>query len=176
MDEDRSDWPSKLVEQHARMVFATAYRILGRADEAEDVLQDVFLKVVGSRNGRARDAIRDWGAYLRTTASRTAIDRLRQRQKRSRETTASRADPVVESEDPTRLAGQERQAILLEQAIGELPGRDAEVFSLRYIEDFSYEQIAAQMHLSINQVGVILHRARKRLRRILERMGVSEGE
>lgn len=173
MDEDRSDWLSGLVEQHARMVFATAYRILGRADEAEDVLQDVFIKVLGVGNGQPPDAVRDWGAYLRTAASRTAINRLRQRQRWRVGIPASRTEPVAESKDRTV---QERHAALLEQAVGQLPGRDAEVFSLRYLEEFSYEQIADQMNLSTNQVGVILHRARKRLRKILLRMGVSEGE
>ena len=173
MDEDRSDWISGLVEQHARMVFATAYRILGRANEAEDVLQDVFLKVLGLGNGRVPDAIRDWGAYLRTMASRAAINRLHQRRKWRGDTTGPRTGPVAESEDPS---GQEHRAIILEQAIARLPGREAEVFSLRYIEDLSYERIAAQMNLSINQVGVILHRARKRLRKILLRLGVVPGE
>jgi RNA polymerase sigma-70 factor (ECF subfamily) len=134
------------------------------------------LKVLGLGNGQTPDAIRDWGAYLRTMASRTAINRLRHRQKWRGDTTASRTEPVAESEEPEEPKGQEHRALVLEQAIAKLPRREAEVFSLRYIEDFTYEQIAAQMNLTINQVGVILHRARERLRKILLRLGVVPGE
>ena len=49
-----------------------------------------------------------------------------------------------------------------------LPARDAAIFALRHFEDLSYRQIASQMELSVDQVGVILHRTRKRLRKVLE--------
>lgn len=177
MDGNRADWLESMVEQHARMVFATAYRILGRADDAEDVLQDVFLKIVASKNGPALGSIRDWGAYLRTMAARTAIDLVRHRQRPGRETiSASRLDLVAGQEDPQRLAVQKHRAGQLRQALRELSARDALVFTLRYLEDMSYDQIAAQMDLSVNQIGVILHRTRKRLREILEQMGITQGE
>ena len=44
MKQDRIDRVEELLEQHGRMVFATAYRILGNAEDAEDTLQEVFLK------------------------------------------------------------------------------------------------------------------------------------
>ena len=50
-----------------------------------------------------------------------------------------------------------------------LTKRDAMVFALRYFEDFSYEVIAAQTGINVNQVGVILHRARKLLQETVDR-------
>jgi len=177
MDQQPADWLSALVDQYGRMVLTTAYRILGRREEAEDVLQDVFLKLLGTGNRRAGGGIRDWGAFLRTMASRSAIDRLRRKRKEGRDLALARGNmPSPQANDPGRIVSRQGQASDLRQAIAELPARDAEVFSLRYLDDLSYDQIAAQMRLSVNQVGVILHRARRRLREILDRRGVEQGE
>ena len=53
---------------------------------------------------------------------------------------------------------------MLRKALSLMPERDAQVFALRCFDDLSYEAIAAQMNLSVGQVGVILHRTRNRLR------------
>ena len=83
MAEKRAKRVEELVERHGRMVFATAYRILGVAEDAEDVLQDVFMKVLGNWRSRPNlDAVRDWGAWLRVAATRRAVDVLRRNRKR----------------------------------------------------------------------------------------------
>lgn len=82
MKDDLTERVAELADRHGRMVFATAYRVLGRAEEAEDVLQEVFLKVLQSWNGRLKpDTVQDWGAYLRVTAARCAVDLLRRKPK-----------------------------------------------------------------------------------------------
>jgi len=58
----------------------------------------------------------------------------------------------------------------LRQALRSLRKHDAEIFALRYFEEFSCDEIARQTGVSLNAVGVILYRARKRLREILEPM------
>ena len=57
---------------------------------------------------------------------------------------------------------------MLRRALSLMPQRDAEVFVLRCFDDLSYEAIAAQMNVSVSQVGVILHRTRNRLREMLK--------
>ena len=165
-----TEWVAELAERHARMVFATAYRILGNADDAEDALQDVFLRLLSSRGTEWKpDSVRDWGAYLRVAATRAAVDLLRRQSKwnRGRRPLSDQIeDDRVEPAD-SRIALQAK-AERLRQALARLPKRDAQVFALRYVEDFTYEQIAAEMGLNANQVGVILHRARRRLRDVLE--------
>ena len=66
--------------------------------------------------------------------------------------------------DAARLASQRQKADALRKALSSMPERDAQVFALRCFDDLSYEVIAAQMSLSVSQVGVILHRTRNRLR------------
>ena len=168
MSRDQRAWIEDLARQHGRMIFDTAYRMLGNTHDAEDVLQEVLLKVL---NGSVRSkAVRDWGAFLRVMASRRTIDLLRKNSRRheTRDPTGTTADS---SNHLTRnVLERRRKAALLRQALGRLPHRDAEVFSLRYLEEFSYDQIAAQLNLGQSQVGVILHRTRKRLQEILDPM------
>ena len=151
------------------MVFTTAYRILGNADDAEDALQEVFLKLTGAWDGPlGPDAVRDWGAYLRVMATRCAVSLLRVRSNRRRGTVPL-GDNVAapDRRDSKRLETSERMQ-LLRRALGGLKQRDAGVFALRHFEELSYEEIAAQMNLSVSQVGVILHRTRKRLQKLLD--------
>lgn len=175
MDTEHEDWLGRLVEEHGRMVFATAFRILGHADDAEDALQDVFLTVLRTRRGRSGQAeVRDWGAYLRVMATRAAIEILRRR-KRYRRDGGELTDDVVATvasgaggEDAREAAIRRERAALLRQALRRLSERDARVFALHYFEEMPYESIAAEMRLTVSLVGVILHRARLRLRAILE--------
>lgn len=58
-------------------------------------------------------------------------------------------------------------AAMLRRALADLPARQAEVFSLRELSGLSYEEIAEQLGIEVNAVGVLLHRARGRLRTFL---------
>jgi RNA polymerase sigma-70 factor (ECF subfamily) len=174
MRQGHTEQVAELADQHGRMVFATAYRVLGNAEDAEDTLQEVFLGLLSKWNGRLKPgAVRDWGAFLRVAASRCALDMLRRKARRKRTTDAlSREVGPAPNENPRHQANRREEAQLLRQALSSLPKRDARVFALRYFEDFPYAEIAEQMNVSVSQVGVILHRARKRLREILEPMVV----
>jgi len=55
----------------------------------------------------------------------------------------------------------------LRAALAELPNRQAEAFCLRWLDEMSYQQIGERLGLDANAVGVLLHRARKRLRELL---------
>ena len=160
---------AELVDRYGRMVFATAYRILGRADEAEDALQEVFLKLIGVWDGRLQTAtVRDWGAYLRVMATRSAISLLRVRASRRFEMRQLRNDIAAPSSDEPAAQEKAERMQCLRRALTCLPERNATVFTLRYLEEMTYEQVAHEMNLSVSQVGVILHRTRNRLRKLVE--------
>lgn len=169
MNRERTRRIAELAAEHGRMVFATAYRILGRAEDAEDALQDVFLKVLGGwRVKLDPDAVRDWGAFLRVAATRCAIDRLRRRKGEPAvieriDTLEDRAQP-----DPRSQAARRQEAAMLRRALQQIPRRDAQIFALRYFEEQPYEAIADGMGLSVSSVGVALHRTRQRLRALIE--------
>ncbi|MEW6237099.1 MAG: sigma-70 family RNA polymerase sigma factor [Candidatus Omnitrophota bacterium] len=170
MAANREDFAAELAERHGRMVYTAAYRILGDADDAEDVLQDVFLKLLRTDGSLLRsDAVREWGAYLRVMAVRCAVDFLRRDRLHRSENTESFEQLAAPAEyNPHRLAEQKQMAALLRQALQSLSEREAQIFALRYFEELSYEEIAAQLDLNTTLVGVVLHRARQRLREILQ--------
>ncbi len=174
MDDHCRERVAKLVDRHGRMVFATTYRILGRADEAEDALQEVFLKLVGVWDGRLKTAnVRDWGAYLRVMATRSAVSMLRAKASRRFESRQLSDNMPAPSGQESAAREKAERMQCLRQAFTSLPERDGAVFALRYFEDLSYEQVAHEMNISVSQVGVILHRTRKRLRKLVD--GVSGG-
>ena len=166
MRRDQRAWIDSLARRHGRMIFTAAYRMLGNEHDAEDVLQEVMLELL---NGKVRErTIRDWGAFLRVMASRRAIDLLRRSSKHDNNVALP-----LDLADPSsclsrNLLERRRKADLLRDAMRRLGKQEAEVFSLRYFEELSYEKIAAALDLSVSQVGVILHRTRKRLHEILD--------
>jgi len=167
MKSDEANWVEPLADRYGRMVFGAAYRVLGNTEEAEDVQQEVFLKLLDARRGP--ESARNWGAYLKVMAINGAADLLRRRARqrwRTLETIENLPAPATQA--PDRQAEQNQKAEILRQALASLPAREAAVFSLRTFEEMSYEEIAAQLDLKANQVGVILHRTRARLLALLE--------
>jgi RNA polymerase sigma-70 factor (ECF subfamily) len=147
---------------HHGLVFRTAYRIIGNAADAEDVLQTVFLRL--ARRGANADAVEDDESYLRRAAINAALDVMRWQQ----------ANPTVElpdlsdemaARDAGDLMPELRQA--LGRALAHLKPRPAEIFALRFLEGFSNPQIAQMLGISQVLVAVIVHRTRQQLRKEL---------
>ena len=168
MDNSNGQDVAELADRYGRLVFATSYRILGNTHDAEDVLQQVFLKLLGVGGSKVNPgAIQDWGAYLRTIASRAALDLLRAKRQRHWQEMSLKVD-VAREQGAAETAASEEKTDRLRQAMAALPQRDALIFSLRYFEELSYEDIATQTGLSIDLIGVMLHRSRKVLRELLD--------
>jgi len=148
------------------MVWQTVCRLLGRADDAQDCLQDVFLAALDLSR---RERVRNWEALLRHLATRQALDRLRARIRREqRQTNSAVLDGLPDRRpDPVQNAEAHELAARLRDALGQLPPREAEVFALRFVEDMSYREIGATLGLKVNAVGVLLHQAREQLRAVL---------
>ncbi len=159
---ERSAWVEQLADRHGRMVFGVAWRVLGRVEDAEDVLQNVFLKVL--KSGPFDDSIREWGAYLRVMATRMAIDALRRRRHGvPLDPEAFDELPDADESTPRDEAERNQKLDMLRQSLAVLPAQDAELFTLKYFEEMSYEALAQKFGISVNRVGVRLHRVRRRL-------------
>ena len=142
---------------HHGMVFRTAYRITGNAADAEDVLQTVFLRLL-RREPRA-ERIENEESYLRRAAINTALDVVRSAQ-------SNRTVELPDLPDCHSDTGRElRQA--LGRALSQLKPRQAEVFTLRFLEGFGNAQIARMLGISQVLVAVTVHRTRQQLRKEL---------
>jgi RNA polymerase sigma-70 factor (ECF subfamily) len=154
-----------LFQAHHGRVFRTAQRITGSAADAEDVLQTVFLRLIKGQQDY------DWSqnpeAYLSRAAINASLDLLRSR-------TRSRAVALDESEvdsfagnfrSPEAVHSDRELQTLIRKAVARLGKTAGEMFVLRYYEGFDNKEIAAFMKTSPVVVGVVLHRARTKLRK-----------
>jgi RNA polymerase sigma-70 factor (ECF subfamily) len=138
------------------MVFRTAYRITGNAADAEDVLQTIFLRMLRQPDSAAPAQEE---SYLRRAAVNASLDIVRQRQ-------TSRAVPLTEARAQTAgVKAENGLTDCLRRALRTLSERSAEIFALRYFEDFSNQQIAVALNISQVLVAVSLHRARRELQK-----------
>jgi RNA polymerase sigma-70 factor, ECF subfamily len=157
-----TDW-SEIVRQHGPLVWRTAFRLLGRDADAADCVQRTFLSAV--ELARSEDII-SWPGVLTRLATARALEQLRQRCRDALRVTALPSEPVADGKarDPVDCAAQEELSDRLCQALTAIDPQQAQVFCLASLEDWSYQEIADQMGITVNHVGVVLNRARAVLR------------
>lgn len=162
-----------LVRAYGRHVFQAAFRVLGDTASAEDVQQDVFLRLV---EGAAAAQVDSWPAWLAAAATRLAIDRLRHRHRWWRRLPSWRAtqpDAMPSAEDEVESL---ERAARLRAALARLKPRDAECFVLRHVQGLDIAAIAEATQMSPNHVSVTLHRATRSLAaRLAEPAGHGQG-
>lgn len=148
-----------LYNRHAATAYAAAYRMLGGAADAEDVVQELFLALPGTLSGY--DPTRaPLGAWLRRVAVRLALMRMRTVRRR-RETDAGSVAALLARED----AALERLSI--ESALARLSEEHRTVFLLKEVEGYEHREIAALLDISVANSEVRLFRARQALRALL---------
>ena len=144
-----------LYQRHSAAVYRTALRVTGNAADAEDVLQNVFLRILDRQN----TVDPDWSpeSYLRRAATNAAIDLLR-RKAASQETAM---------EQGREYGGKESTVLLKERvrrALSKLPPDDAELFVLCYLEGYSYDELAKMFEVERGTIASRLFRIRAVLR------------
>lgn len=156
------DW-SHIVQEHGPIVWKTVSRLLDNEADAADCFQDTF---VSALNLSRAETVRNWPGLLKRLATARALDRLRQRRRESSRCAAMPKGfhPAEKSAGPSGVAEGHELTENLRHALVDLDDRQAEVFCLACLEDFDYRQIAEQLGLTVSHVGVLLNRARGRLR------------
>src|ERR1700733_4213220 len=132
---------SHLFGEHHRRILLAAYRITGNMADAEDVTQSVFLRLASGDFVLPRNA----GSYLYRAAINGALDLLRKQKTAALEPlelVAGSATAGPGSSPETGLSASELR-VFLRLAMSELTPRAAEIFTLRYLEDFENIEIAA---------------------------------
>jgi RNA polymerase sigma-70 factor (ECF subfamily) len=159
------DW-DELIRREGSAVWRTVYRLVRNQADADECFQETFLAALELSN---RQPVRNWPALLQRLATRRAIDRVRKRWRRERrEEAADLALAEAAQSDPSQQAEAEELSSALRWALAQLPTRQAEVFCLHELGDWSYQQIADQLGISANAAGVILHRSRQKLQELLK--------
>ena len=150
------DWKT-VVRQQGPGVYRIAWRILGNADDADEVMQDVFLQ---AHQYESRNHISNRVGLLKRLAVCRSLDCLRRR----------RADLCLDGMAIVdREPGPQDQAIgnelesRLRDAIRQLPRREAEVFCLRYFDQLTNQQIAEALNLTTATAATAIYKARTKL-------------
>jgi RNA polymerase sigma-70 factor (ECF subfamily) len=168
------DW-EQIAREHGPLVWRTVYRLLGyrAADAAADCFQETFVTALDYAR---RQDVRNWPGLLQRIATTRALDALA-RGKMER----ARRGRVADDDFDRVASGQRgpdapsRESELMgtfRLALAELPQGQREVFCLRHLSELSYEEIAAATGMTVDAVGVTLHRARGRLKALLTAAGV----
>ena len=151
-------------ENHA-LVYRAAYRVTGNNEDAEDVLQTLFLRLL--RRETLPDIERNPRAYMHRSAINIALDIVRQRE-RSVASANIEEHPAETSPRSERMPAFRVQDWLRE-ALGELNPRAAEIFILKHVEGYNNGEIAEMLGTSRGTVAVLLFRARARLKKSVRR-------
>jgi RNA polymerase sigma-70 factor (ECF subfamily) len=144
--------------EHREVLFTIAYEMLGSAADAEDVVQESWLRWSEADIGQVRNS----RAYLAQTAARLALNRLRT-MKRQRETYIGPwlPEPVSTSDDIERdLELAESVSLAMLVVLESLSPTERAVFVMRQVFGFSYDEIAGAIGKSQEAVRQIAHRAR----------------
>ena len=165
------------------MVFSTAARLAGNDAQAQDIAQDVFVKAYENFSHLRTSPTA--GGWLKTVTTNLTLNHLTRYRKRWRlfselKTSARDEDPAESGSEPqfplpdTLLAdlSEVQRRVVIDDALRRLPDHQRMPLVLYHFEDFSYEEIAAQLHASLAKVKTDIRRARAALLPMLQSGGI----
>lgn len=168
---DQLAW-DQIVRQHWRKVFNVAYKFVGRHEEAEDLAQDIFLKVFRSLDTFDRRA--NFQTWLISVSRNLCIDHYRSVRKEraaiNEDVNASELSPAASDVGPVARLEQRDRVRLLRQALAMLPPTLRSAVLLRDIQELSYQEIATRLRLPEGTVKSRINRGRTELARQIRRV------
>lgn len=168
---DQAAWEI-IVRQHWRKVFNVAYKFVGKHDEAEDLTQDIFLKIFKALKTFDRRA--NFQTWIISISRNLCIDHYRSVRKErmtiAREVDAGELQPASSERGPDQTAEHHDLRALLRQALQTLPVTLRTAVILRDLRELSYQEIADQLGLPEGTVKSRINRGRIELARQLRRL------
>jgi RNA polymerase sigma-70 factor (ECF subfamily) len=168
---DQAAW-EQIVRQHWRKVFNIAYKFTGKHDEAEDLTQDVFVKIFKSLDTFDRRA--NFQTWLVSVSRNLCIDHYRsvrkERETIDRDVDAGELAPVAQTISPMAALEHRDRVALLKKALNQLPEALRSAVLLRDIQELSYQEIADRLHLPEGTVKSRINRGRTELARQIRRL------
>ena len=168
---DQAAWET-VVRQNWRKVFNVAYKFVGKHDEAEDLTQDIFLKIFKALATFDRRA--NFQTWIISISRNLCIDHYRsvrkERQTIAREVDTGDLQPVSSDRGPYAAAEHQDLRVLLRQALQVLPATLRTAVVLRDLQELSYQEIADHLGLPEGTVKSRINRGRLELARQLKRL------
>jgi RNA polymerase sigma-70 factor (ECF subfamily) len=168
---DQAAWET-IVRQNWRKVFNVAYKFVGKHDEAEDLTQDIFLKIFKALNTFDRRA--NFQTWIISISRNLCIDHYRsvrkERQTIAREVDTTDLQPASRDRTPYAVAEHQDLRAQLKVALETLPATLRTAVVLRDLQELSYQEIADQLRLPEGTVKSRINRGRLELARQLKRL------
>jgi RNA polymerase sigma-70 factor (ECF subfamily) len=172
---DQLAW-EQIVRQYWRKVFNVAYKFVGKHDEAEDLTQDIFLKIFKSLDTFDRRA--NFQTWLVSISRNLCIDHYRsvrkERETIDRDVDAGALAPAAPEPGPVAMLEQRDRVVLLRQALSALPDTLRTAVLMRDIQEMSYQEIADRLRLPEGTVKSRINRGRTELARQIRKLRGSE--
>jgi len=169
------DW-EQVVREDGPVAWRTACRILGDREDAQEVVQDAFADAIALSR---REPVQNCRALLLRVVTARSLDRLRRRYRRRTvelpDDSAGYAAPADDAPTPPQQAQDAELLDRLRDALPTLPEQQSQAFVLHCVEGWSYQEIAGHLSVSVGAVGMLLLRARARLRELLAADGSKLG-
>ncbi|MCA1743409.1 MAG: RNA polymerase sigma factor [Desulfonatronovibrio sp.] len=153
---------SRIVERHQTWAWRIAYRLTGNEEDASDIVQKAFLRLLDA-SGRYQPTAK-FRTYFYQIISRLCLDRAKKKQPLILETVPDIPDP---SPDITDTMMRRENAVAVRAALDALPPNQRLAIVLRYYEDLDYKEIASAMETTTKAVERLLARGRECLKVIL---------
>ena len=168
---DQSAW-DQIVRQNWRKVFNVAYKFVGRHEEAEDLTQDIFLKIFKALGTFDRRA--NFQTWIVSISRNLCIDHYRsvrkERQTIAREVDTGDLQPASPDRTPYAAAEHKDLRAMLREALQVLPATLRTAVVLRDLQELSYQEIAEKLDLPEGTVKSRINRGRIELARQLKRL------
>jgi RNA polymerase sigma-70 factor (ECF subfamily) len=151
-----------IFQEHYSLIYRTAYGITGRVEDAEDVVQSIFLRLLQSENSLA--LIKNPRGYLYRAAVNLSLSSVRSRLRRTQTEDVEDSAASIPAAEPSRAEELHRK---LYEAIAELNPKAAEILILHYLHNWRDVEIANLLGTSRGSIAVNLYRSRARLKKLL---------
>jgi RNA polymerase sigma-70 factor (ECF subfamily) len=149
-----------LYTSYRDFIYRVALRVTHNAYDAEDIVQNVFLRMLRNRTGPEEG--RSAGGYFRRSATNASIDLIRTRTQRAE----SELEPRYLAPEQTVL-GQR----YVKQVLDQLPHENSELFQLYYQDGYEYGELACRLDMRVGTVKSRLHRIRAALQEAIQARG-----
>ena len=156
-----------LVMPYSSRLFRMAFRLMGNREEAEDMVQEVYVKLWGMRDELPKyNSIE--ALAIRITRN-LCLDQLRRRKVNQDAMKAERLKEESHADSPARDLELKEEAEMIHALIAALPEPQRSLVHLRHIEGKEYDEIASMVNMNVNAIRVSISRARKQMREILDK-------
>jgi RNA polymerase sigma-70 factor (ECF subfamily) len=145
---------------HYRLLYRVAYHLTANAQDAEDLLQDLYLKLWQKRDSLTDEAMKE--SYLVAMMRNLFLDQHRLKHIDTSVELKEESSPPDERSLDHQIDSQD-ELQQMEGLISELPDRDAKIIQMHLVEERSYEEIEQDTGLSQGNIRIIVMRAKKKL-------------